>query len=94
VTTGLGYHLLAKFTPVHYVTIIAWLTFRLFETCEGHSGYDWSWGQMSFIPWKLGPDYHDFHHSQNIGNYGSMLGFWDTIMKTNREYRKFKLKNK
>ena len=53
------------------------------ETCEGHSGYDWSWGQMSFLPWKLGPDYHDFHHSQNIGNFGSMFGFWDTYMKTN-----------
>ena len=32
VPTGLGYHILAKFTPVHYVSIIAWLVFRLFET--------------------------------------------------------------
>ena len=93
IPAGLGYHLLVKVTPVHYVTIIAWLTFRLFETCEGHSGYDWSWGQMSFIPWKLGPDYHDFHHSHNVGNFGSMFGFWDTFMKTNQEYRKFKLKS-
>lgn len=33
IPTGIGYHLLAKVTPVHYVTIIAWMTFRLFETC-------------------------------------------------------------
>jgi|JI10StandDraft_1071094.scaffolds.fasta_scaffold158147_1 hypothetical protein len=29
VTTGLGYHLLSKFTAVHYVTIISYLIMRL-----------------------------------------------------------------
>ena len=86
--TGYSYHLLAKFTSVHYITIIVWLTLRLIETCDGHSGYDWSWGQLSWIPWKLDPDYHNFHHSQNVGNFGSMFSFWDNIMKTNKEYRK------
>lgn len=48
---------------------------------------------MSFLPGKLDPEYHDFHHSHNVGNFGSMFGFWDTIMNTNKEYRKYKLKN-
>lgn len=84
IATGLGYSLLSKFTGVHYVTIFTYMVIRMLETCEGHCGYDWSWGQMSFLPWKNGPDYHDFHHSQNSGNYGSLFGFWDTIMGTNR----------
>lgn len=80
--------------PVHYITIIVWLTLRLMETCDGHSGYDWSWGQLVFIPWKLDGDYHDFHHSKNVGNYGSMFSFWDNYMKSNEIYRKEVLKVK
>jgi sterol desaturase/sphingolipid hydroxylase (fatty acid hydroxylase superfamily) len=48
---------------------------------------------MSFIKWKLGSDYHDFHHSHNVGNFGSMFGFWDAFWKTDLEYRKFKIKS-
>lgn len=90
--TGLGYHILSKFSHVHYVTIVIWIIFRSMETCDGHSGYDWTWSQMAFNPWKLGPDYHDFHHSHNVGNFGSMFGFWDNLLQTNKEYRKYKNK--
>lgn len=89
IPAGLGYHLLSKVMPVHYVTIMAWMFFRLMETCDGHSGYDWSWGQMSFNPWKLGADYHNFHHAKNVGNFGSMFGFWDNLMQTNQAYRDY-----
>jgi sterol desaturase/sphingolipid hydroxylase (fatty acid hydroxylase superfamily) len=86
----LGYRVLSVYAPVHMVTICVWLLFRMMETYENHSGYEWSWGQLSFLPWKLGSDYHNFHHSHNVGNFGSMFGFWDTIMGTNAHYLKFK----
>lgn len=44
---------------------------------------------MSFLPWKLDADYHNFHHEYNVGNFGSMFGFWDNLMSTNWEYRKY-----
>lgn len=53
--TGLGYTILAKFTPVHYATIICWMILRLLCGCDDHSGYNWSWAQLSFLPWKTLP---------------------------------------
>lgn len=73
IPAGIGYHILGKLTEVHFCTIIVWIAFRLVETCEVHCGYEWSWRQMAFFRWKLGPNYHDFHHSNNSGNYGSMF---------------------
>lgn len=73
VPAGIGYVVLNLFTPVHFVSVVVWLTFRLVETCEVHSGYNWGWKQLSFLPYKAGPKYHNFHHSQNVGNYGSMF---------------------
>ena len=86
--------LLAQFTKVHLVSIIVWHTFVTLETNEGHCGYNWSWSQLSFFPWKAHPEYHDFHHSHNVGNYISMFSWLDTIMGTNKEFYKYKKKVK
>ena len=85
---ALGSQILSYYVNVHIVTIMIWAIFRFFETCEGHSGYAWTWGQLAFIPWKLGSEYHNFHHSANVGNYGSQFSFWDNIIKTNTHYKK------
>ena len=84
VPAGIGYHVLGKFVEVHFVVIVVWLVYRLVETCEVHCGYDWSWRQLVFLPWKAGPKYHGFHHSRNVGNFGSMFQIWDFVMKTNK----------
>ena len=82
--SGMGVVLLLPFTTVHFVTFMCWLVYRVFEAVDGHCGYDWTWGQLSFFPWRLRPEYHDFHHSHNCGNYGSMFWFWDALMGTNK----------
>ena len=33
--------------------------------------------------------YHNFHHSHNVGNYGSFFTIWDTLCGTNRHYFKY-----
>ena len=74
--------ILGLFTPVHYVTILIWLIFRLLQSYEGHCGYQWTWNILSLFPATVGSDYHDFHHSNNSGNYGSVFVFWDAIFNT------------
>jgi len=32
--------------------------------------------------------YHNYHHSNNDGNYGSFFMFWDMVMGTNRSFFK------
>ena len=53
-----------------------------------HIGYDLPWYPWGALPFGINIDYHDFHHSINIGNYEIFSSFWDTICGTNSHYYK------
>lgn len=60
------------------------MSWRSLESNEAHSGYDF--GMFNLCG---SCQYHDFHHSHNIGNYG--IGtFWDELMGTNVAFLKYK----
>ena len=71
---------------MHIVTFIGWIFFRILETHECHSGYEFSWSMFSAIPFMNDSAYHNFHHLKNIGNYTSFFRLWDTLFGTNRYY--------
>lgn len=77
---------LSYVAKIHLITLLVWHCFRILETCEVHCGYEWSWSQLSFLPWKLNVEKHDFHHSHNVGNFGSEFGFWDSLMGTSQAF--------
>lgn len=55
---------------------------------DGHSGYDFPWAITHLIPFSAGGNYHSFHHSKNVGNFGGALHFMDTFCGTNTYFRK------
>jgi methylsterol monooxygenase len=59
-----------------------WITLRLFQAIDAHSGYDLPWSLHHFIPFWAGANYHDVHHERFIGNYSSSFRWWDRIMDT------------
>lgn len=69
---------------VHYHVLLVWLLWRLFATYERHSGYDFSSSPLGRIGLLHGEGarYHDSHHSQNVGNYGSGLDIFDVLCGT------------
>jgi len=79
---------------VHFVTFFIWLQYRVSETMEGHSGYDFPLpvsillGNMFRLIPVMGTNaaYHDFHHSKNVGNYSSFFTIWDTVFNSNADY--------
>jgi methylsterol monooxygenase/4-alpha-methyl-delta7-sterol-4alpha-methyl oxidase len=75
-------------TKVHIATYMMWGIFRLGDSVQGHCGYDFSWSPYGLLPFTGSSSYHNFHHSKNVGNYGSLFTFWDTICGTNRSYYK------
>lgn len=89
IPVGIGYKFLSKVYPVHIFTILIWYTMRMFETYDGHSGYNWPWGQSQLLPFSAGGSYHYFHHKQNVENYGAILNLFDTIFDTNKNYYRF-----
>eukprot|EP00981_Chlorochromonas_danica_P005713 scaffold1172_cov180-Ochromonas_danica.AAC.40 len=70
----------------HVVTLWLWIFIRIYETVDAHSGYCFAWSPFHAIPLFSGPTRHDFHHSANLGCFGSFTIFWDTIMGTDRDF--------
>lgn len=71
---------------MHYYQAVHWLTIRIYETHEGHSGYEFPWSPFRLIPFGNDATYHDYHHSKNFGNYASLMSIWDTLFDTNKDY--------
>jgi sterol desaturase/sphingolipid hydroxylase (fatty acid hydroxylase superfamily) len=67
---------------VHGYTLLQWLAFRIWETCDGHSGYALPWQPFRLLPWAGTAADHEAHHYRNTGNFESFLGVWDAAMGT------------
>lgn len=84
IPSSLGVKLLGA--KVHFFTYLMWNTLRIFETIDGHCGYEFSWSPYRLLPLSGSANYHNYHHTHNIGNYGSFFMLWDTFMGTNKSY--------
>lgn len=73
---------------IHLFTVACVYSLHLIESVEAHSGYQFSWSPLRVLPFFTDEEYHDFHHSHNVGNY-SEIWLWDTFFGTNREYYKY-----
>jgi sterol desaturase/sphingolipid hydroxylase (fatty acid hydroxylase superfamily) len=80
----------------HASVLIGYVGLKLWQSVDAHSGY-----VMPFplSPWNLllGMDCsraHDFHHSNNVGNYGGYFTFWDSVCGTDAAYKRHMGKNK
>lgn len=78
----------------HIVTLFTWIVWRTYATAEVHSGYELAFSPVRMLPFASnfthlfeGSSYsHDFHHSKNVGNFGSFFTWWDHIMGTDQPF--------
>ena len=54
------YKLMGK--NVHLATISMWLTLRLNDTIEAHSGFEFPWSPFRLLPFSGSSEHHNFHH--------------------------------
>ncbi|XP_006896718.1 PREDICTED: methylsterol monooxygenase 1 [Elephantulus edwardii] len=73
----------------HVVLLWAWVTCRLIETIDVHSGYDIPLNPLKLIPFYAGARHHDFHHMNFIGNYASTFTWWDRLFGTDSQYNAY-----
>lgn len=78
----------------HVILLWAWVTVRLIETIDVHSGYDIPLNPLHLIPFYAGSRHHDFHHMNFIGNYASTFTWWDRIFGTDAQYNAYNEKRK
>ena len=71
---------------LHLSTLLLWVVVRVHEIVDAHSGYGIPWSPWSYT---RPSERHEFHHSHNIGCYGSFFPFWDKMMGTDARFREF-----
>ena len=76
----------------HVYVFWLWLCIRLIETVDVHSGYCLPWSPYQLFPFQRSVARHDFHHSHNMGCYGSFTTFWDWITGTDQAFLEFQAK--
>jgi len=74
----------------HVVTLWLFLSLRVTESQFTHSGYKLPFSPFHMFFFQGGEERHDFHHTQNMGSYGSWFSFWDWAMGTDVPFRKWK----
>lgn len=65
---------------MHPVVWFSWMVLAMYGTITGHSSY-WYPSKIFF--------YHVFHHSHNVGNFGT-TGFLDKFFGTDQAWRRYK----
>lgn len=68
----------------HHAVFLSWITFRAMEGVFEHSGYE-----FGIITTDV--DFHDYHHTVNIGNYGNGP-FFDVLFGSCTHYYESKAK--
>ncbi|XP_055327770.1 methylsterol monooxygenase 1-like [Paramacrobiotus metropolitanus] len=87
---GAGFFIGIMTFCTHIILLWVWVTFRLLETIDVHSGYDIPWiNPFHLVPGYAGARYHDFHHQNFTGNYASTFTWWDKLFGTDRQYNEF-----
>jgi len=59
---------------------------------DDHLGYAFPWAAVRWFPWSAGTDAHEYHHSVNMGCYGSKLSLWDWVFGTDNVYNEWRKK--
>ena len=79
---------------MHVLPSAAWMTMRILESVDAHCGYRFPWSPFHMFAFQGGVERHDFHHSHNVGSYGSWTKFWDWAMGTDKAFNEFMMKKK
>ncbi|KAK3195004.1 hypothetical protein Dsin_026314 [Dipteronia sinensis] len=77
------------FIPGHIVTFMLWLALRQIQSLESHSGYDFSWNPIKYIPFYGGAEFHDYHHyvgCHSQSNFAPVFTYCDYLYGTNKGY--------
>ena len=71
---------------LHIITEFIWMFYSNVYGSLSHCGYNFPWFPWSCFPFGAEIKCHDYHHSRNVGNYGTFSTFWDTVCGTNADY--------
>lgn len=63
----------------HSVTQFQWTLWTMYANLDDHVGYSFPWSPVRWFPLAALTDEHEFHHSRNLGCFGSKLSIFNSI---------------
>ncbi|KAG8215747.1 hypothetical protein J3R82DRAFT_7645 [Butyriboletus roseoflavus] len=75
---------------LHIFTVYVWITLRLFQAIDAHSGYDFPWSLQHIVPFWSGAEHHDFHHMAFTNNFSTSFRWCDRLFGTDDKYREYR----
>jgi len=63
----------------HSSTQLLWSLWTLQANLDDHVGYSFPWSPVRWFPFAATTDEHEFHHSKNLGCFGSKLSIFNSI---------------
>ncbi|KAL4444717.1 hypothetical protein ABPG74_015925 [Tetrahymena malaccensis] len=76
-------------SDLHFSTLCMWIFVMGVNAVEEHSGYDFPWSPFNLSDYNVSAQFHDFHHSHNVGTFGAQFNFYDKLFKTDKEFKQF-----
>lgn len=78
----------------HGAVFAAWIAFRVHQTVDAHSGFalPFPYSLWCFGPGTESVERHDYHHTDNLGNFGDWLPLWDWMCGTDKHWKASKAK--
>ena len=61
----------------HIEVVYVWIILRQWQAVDGHTGYQFAWNPMAWLPFYHGAKFHDLHHETYKGNYAGFFPIWD-----------------
>ncbi|KXS17075.1 hypothetical protein M427DRAFT_55083 [Gonapodya prolifera JEL478] len=63
-----------------------WIAMGTVYDAQVHIGYRLPYNPLNYIS---PPEWHDFHHYKNVGNYSAGTPIWDRLLGTDKHWRKY-----
>ena len=74
----------------HSSTLFQFTLWIMWANLDDHVGYSFPWSPIRWFPLSAATDEHEFHHSKNMGCYGSKLSIFNSLFGRSKQYCKYK----
>eukprot|EP00534_Pseudo-nitzschia_fraudulenta_P007368 CAMPEP_0201194660 /NCGR_PEP_ID=MMETSP0851-20130426/149533_1 /ASSEMBLY_ACC=CAM_ASM_000631 /TAXON_ID=183588 /ORGANISM="Pseudo-nitzschia fraudulenta, Strain WWA7" /LENGTH=362 /DNA_ID=CAMNT_0047481367 /DNA_START=83 /DNA_END=1169 /DNA_ORIENTATION=+ len=79
---------LALVPSSHTISQFQWILWLLWANLDDHVGYAFPWSPVRWFPGSASTDEHEFHHSKNMGCFGSKISVYGMLFGGYEHYDK------
>ena len=77
----------------HSISQFMYILWTMMANMDEHVGYAFPWSPVFWFPGSCTTDEHDFHHSRNVGCYGSKLACFNHLFGGYEQYDRYNNNN-